>query len=93
MESILILVNVPMDIVETTVKLVCSEIHGQTWNYTNDVIIQIIFQLHLSHCLKFLDDDDCESNPCENDGKCVDGVASYTCECVEGFTGFNCEIS
>ena len=30
MESILTLVNVQMDIVETTVKLVCSKIHGQT---------------------------------------------------------------
>ena len=29
MESILILVNAQMDIVETTVKLVCSKSHGQ----------------------------------------------------------------
>ena len=35
----------------------------------------------------------CVSNPCENDGTCVNGVGAYTCRCATGFTGANCETS
>jgi hypothetical protein len=35
--------------------------------------------------------DDCASNPCQNGGTCVDGVASYTCTCPAGWTGTNCQ--
>ena len=35
--------------------------------------------------------DDCDPNPCLNNGACVDGVNSHTCECVEGFEGVNCQ--
>lgn len=40
-----------------------------------------------------LDIDDCKDNPCNNGGKCKDGIASYTCACPKGFTGTDCEIS
>ena len=32
-------------------------------------------------------------NPCNNGGKCVDGIASYECICPKGFNGTDCEIS
>ena len=35
--------------------------------------------------------DECADNPCLN-GKCLDGVAKYTCECDAGFEGINCDI-
>ena len=38
-----------------------------------------------------IDIDDCTPNPCENGGKCVDGVDDYECDCVAGFTGDDCE--
>ncbi|XP_065903420.1 uncharacterized protein [Dysidea avara] len=34
--------------------------------------------------------DDCDPNPCINNGTCTDGVDSFTCNCVNGFTGVNC---
>ena len=37
--------------------------------------------------------DECASNPCENGGTCVDGVAEYTCTCPCGFTGDHCETN
>ena len=35
--------------------------------------------------------DDCASDPCQNEGKCVDGVGTYHCICPAGFNGTNCE--
>ena len=40
-----------------------------------------------------LDIDDCIINPCNNNGTCTDGIASYTCDCPLGFTGLDCETS
>ena len=34
--------------------------------------------------------DDCASDPCQNEGKCVDGVGTYHCICPAGFNGTNC---
>ena len=31
--------------------------------------------------------DDCASDPCLNDGECIDGINSYECRCATGFTG------
>jgi len=37
--------------------------------------------------------DDCASQPCQNGGVCVDGVADFTCQCPTGFAGELCEIN
>ena len=31
--------------------------------------------------------DNCASNPCQNDGTCVDSDGYYVCVCVFGYTG------
>ena len=41
----------------------------------------------------FIDIDDCQSQPCQNNGSCQDRVDDYTCDCVVGFNGTNCENS
>ena len=41
----------------------------------------------------FLDIDDCQLQPCQNNGTCQDRVNDYTCDCVLGFNGTNCENS
>ena len=38
------------------------------------------------------DVNECASNPCQNDGTCVDAVNSYTCTCGDGYSGSHCEI-
>jgi hypothetical protein len=43
-----------------------------------------------THCETNIDD--CDPNPCQNGGLCVDGVDSYTCQCQPGYTGDDCEI-
>ena len=39
-----------------------------------------------------VDIDECELNPCLNQGTCTDGFQTYTCTCKTGFSGKNCEI-
>jgi len=38
-----------------------------------------------AHCETNIDD--CQSNQCENNGTCVDGLESYYCNCQAGFEG------
>ena len=35
----------------------------------------------------------CEKQPCQNEGKCINGNShnNYTCECKFGWKGFHCE--
>ncbi|XP_044106638.1 coagulation factor X-like isoform X1 [Neovison vison] len=42
---------------------------------------------------KYADGDQCESSPCQNEGRCKDGLGEYTCACLEGYEGKNCELS
>ena len=38
-------------------------------------------------CYTTVDIDECESNPCQNGGACVDAVGGYRCTCMAGFGG------
>ena len=42
-------------------------------------------------CNLFVEVIECISNPCENNGTCIDRVNIYTCKCTAGYTGNNCE--
>lgn len=35
--------------------------------------------------------DECASDPCLNNGTCVDDVAGYFCQCTRGFDG-GCKV-
>ena len=36
-----------------------------------------------------VDDNECDSSPCQNGAFCIDGVNDYKCNCKEGFKGKN----
>ena len=40
-----------------------------------------------------LDINECSSNPCQNNGVCVDGVNQFTCSCAAGYAGTLCATS
>ncbi|XP_010734903.3 coagulation factor IXa [Larimichthys crocea] len=42
---------------------------------------------------RYIDGNQCESNPCLNQGSCQDHLGYYTCSCTPGFTGRNCGIA
>lgn len=35
---------------------------------------------------------ECDSNPCQNNGTCVDAENGYTCLCHAGYKGIHCEV-
>lgn len=43
--------------------------------------------------LFFLEKDECESNPCLNNGTCIDAEAGFWCECKHGWKGKTCNLS
>ena len=49
--------------------------------------------LRIHTLLMSLDIDDCQSQPCQNNGTCHDLVNDYRCDCVAGFNGTNCDNS
>ena len=34
---------------------------------------------------------ECNSNPCDHSGTCLDYINEYICSCAQGFTGVSCE--
>ncbi|KAM9321314.1 coagulation factor X [Gastrophryne carolinensis] len=40
---------------------------------------------------KYVDGDQCETNPCQYGGSCKDAIGGFTCLCMSGFEGKRCE--
>ena len=41
----------------------------------------------------FTDIDQCNSNPCKNGGKCIDGINDFLCICTKEYSGKDCSES
>lgn len=57
-----------------------------------------VFVFNLTQPLSFslplflpLDIDDCQSNPCQNGGTCIDEINSFVCLCLPSYGGATCE--
>ena len=49
-------------------------------------------EMHFQCCeLLYFVVDECQSNPCENGGTCIDELGSYQCSCNRGYSGNNCQ--
>ena len=40
----------------------------------------------------YVDINECEQQPCQNNGTCANTVGSYICACPTGYNGTNCEF-
>ena len=40
-----------------------------------------------------IDINECESEPCQNNGVCTNAINAVTCQCADGFAGEKCETS
>lgn len=40
----------------------------------------------------FIDKNDCDPNPCHNNGTCIDAIADYMCNCKNGWKGKTCTL-
>ena len=59
-----------------------------------NLLFELYYKLMLNNqqCIfYYLDIDDCDPDPCQNNATCVDQVNGYTCNCLVGYTGNDCE--
>ena len=49
-----------------------------------------MYHFHLLSASIYTDIDECESQPCQHDASCLDGISSFTCICALGYTGPTC---
>ncbi|XP_066265125.1 uncharacterized protein [Branchiostoma lanceolatum] len=68
----------------------CVEIRPQFSYMWND---HMCGELKYYVCQKDIDVDECQSQPCQNGGQCIDGINRYDCQCAAGFAGTNCELN
>ena len=50
----------------------------------------ILFLSPYSPSFLLIDINECDSNPCQNNGQCENTLGSYYCVCPHGFLGINC---
>uniref|UniRef100_A0A8D2L3N7 EGF-like domain-containing protein n=1 Tax=Varanus komodoensis TaxID=61221 RepID=A0A8D2L3N7_VARKO len=55
-------------------------------------LLEPVFRIDLVVVVvSFKEINECDSNPCQNGGRCIDLVDNFTCVCVVPFTGQHCE--
>ena len=50
-----------------------------------------MYNISNKYLFRHLETDECQSNPCQNGGTCIDGVYNFTCVCSGYHVGSRCE--
>ncbi len=59
------------------------------WTLLMTQLVKLVW--HSTDTFNIAEIAECDSDPCQHDSKCVDGLDSYQCQCLGGYTGRNCE--
>lgn len=51
--------------------------------YTNQPLVILM--------ILFVEINECQPDPCENNGRCEDALGTYWCKCPQGFVGQTCQ--
>lgn len=62
------------------------------YNGTDKLIALLLITAGFSGELCNYEYNECESNPCLNNGQCNDHIGGFTCKCTPGYTGKRCQI-
>ena len=64
---------------------------------TNNTSVPIPLNMSLlivpPYCVSLPDFNECQSNPCQSGGTCINGLKKYVCVCPRERTGENCDRS
>lgn len=50
-----------------------------------------LFYMQYTHDIKITDIDECKTNPCQNNGVCINTRGSFSCKCQQGWTSKTCQ--
>ena len=55
------------------------------------VAVHVTDTYYILACILLVDIDECASDPCMNDGTCLDQVNMFECQCADAYYGDSCE--
>ncbi|XP_052231208.1 cubilin-like [Dreissena polymorpha] len=85
----------PADTTSETTTQAKVELSAEDMGLKIEVVISIIEKIPDIKPNAFsdfiLEEDECDSSPCQNSGTCEDRINRYVCLCPPGYSGINCE--
>ena len=63
-----------------------------TYFWNSVTVIHHFLSVITQQVIDSLDINECEEQPCQNNGSCANTNGTYICNCTSGYNGTNCEF-